>query len=675
MRRSATGLVWAGVAIPTLVVSAPYVDRVLEEGPQPALKLEQKMDTEGWARGWRVEASAAQDRTGNARSRSGGVAVNGFVETPQHGTFTLTAALSRSSVELAGARDRGTTTLWRLDQVGMPLDNGWSASHSVGRTTSVQVPMARGFGRMGLPTMPIEGLTGQYVNGPRTSYSLAAGRPGLYTGLDTTGFDTGSGRLLLAGGQQALAGALAGSTVAVQWNDAHDVRRNGNFGSSYDTQGLWGGWLWEGQAPWAVGLAPGPAPVFRRRGGLELQANVLRTRTTDATTGGPEQRGGAWVDARWRSDLMDQAGGLFYLDPDLRWGTYDLVSDLRGAYWRGDLSTRRWFLSASTEWAQSMSGQSFGGKYANLSANYRLDTRTALAGAVAVRRGDAPGDSVLAAVERQSSWGQTRWQAELLRAGERRTGRIGADHSITGATDGTVSLSLALEREEAPQRRSTNVLWGVVGSVQPWTGVTLDANLRGSRASDQRILNGGLGATWKLSPNWSVAAQWSHMRGQDSTPLAVLSPVNQAAELIAPRPFSSNRIEFTLRYQDSAGSSQVPIGGAPGAGSGTIVGYLYQDNNDNGRRDASERGVADVVVRLDGRFLARTDSQGRYEFALVAAGNHRIEVVPDNLPLPWNLPFEGAQGVDVQVRRTTVRDFGLRREFNSPKGGGTVSVD
>ena len=664
MKWQVAGLAWAGVALPSLVLSAPYEDRVLEEGPQPALKLEQSIDTQGWARGWRVEATATRDRTSTFSGTSTGLGVSGHLETPNYGTLTITGTLSRSSVDMLAAQESQKAHLWRIDQVAMPLDGGWYANHSAGNVTSVQVPMSRGFGNLGLPTTPIEGFTGQYVHGERTNYAFSAGRPGLYTGWGTTGFDAGGGRVLLAGGQQELGGGPRGnSTLGLQWNEATGVTSNGGFGERYDTTGLWAGWRWEGQAPWSAEVAQGAAPLYRRRGGLELQANLIRSRTTDAARPAGAYSNGAWLDARWRSESLDQAGGLFYLDPGLRWGTYELVSDLRGVHWRGDYASRRWYLSASAEWAQSVSGQSSGGSYLNLAGNYRFDTRVTVSGAVAVRRGDAAGESAQVAVEHTSSWGQTRWQLDMLHTEQRRAQRFGVDHSLSETADGNLSLSVAFERDREEALVRNSVIWGVVGSVQPWAGVTLDANLRGSHGSHQRILNGGAGATWILNPNWSVLAQWTHTIGQDTTALAVLSPVNQAAELIAVQPYSTNRVQFTLRYQDRAGSSRIPVGGTAGAGSGTVSGYIFYDNNSNGRRDASERGVPEVVVRLNGRFVARTDSQGRYEFPLVAAGMHRIEVVPDNLPLPWNLSIEGPQSVDVRVRRTTTRDFAIRREM------------
>src|SRR5687768_9562924 len=125
MKRQVAGLAWAGVALPSLVLSAPYEDRVLEEGPQPALKLEQSIDTQGWARGWRVEATATHDRTSTFSGTSTGLAVSGHLETPNYGTLTITGTLSRTSVDMLAAQESQKTHLWRIDQVAMPLDGGW----------------------------------------------------------------------------------------------------------------------------------------------------------------------------------------------------------------------------------------------------------------------------------------------------------------------------------------------------------------------------------------------------------------------------------------------------------------------------------------------------------------------------------------------------------------------
>lgn len=671
MSRALAGALWAGAALPVVAVSAPYVDRVLEEGPQPALKLERSLDPEGLARSWRVETTVARDRSGPLSGTSSGVTLSGHVETPHHGVLSMSLSLSRFAVEQAGAPEqRDTSYLWRIDQVGMPLDGGWSANHSVGNISALQVPMARAFGRIGLPTTPIAGASALYTQGATNSYALSFGQPGVYTGWGTSGFEHGTGRALFAGGQHAL---TPSSTLGIQVNDAQDVTRADLRGLRYSTRGAWAGWRWEGQAPWSDTMEARAPAGYRRRGALELQANAINTDTSGPNQMSPGNRSGAWLDARWRSQWLDQSGGFFYLDPDLRWGTYDIVSDLRGVYWNGELAMRRWYLSVASEWAESLTGRSAGGSFLNLSGQYRMDTRTTLLGAFAIRRGQAPGESAQLGVEQGSEWGRTRWQVDMLRTESRNAVRAGADHNFAFAGDGTLSLSLALERDTQQGVRNDAVVWGLVGSIQPWTGVTLDANVRGSQGDLQRVVNGGVGAGWTISPSWSLLAQWTHTRGQDLRPLAVLSPVSQAAEQLALQPYSANRVQLTLRYQDQAGQSVAPIGGAPGAGSGGVTGYVFYDSNDNGRRDALEPGVPEVAIRLDGRYVTRTDSQGRYEFPFVAAGEHWVEVMPDNLPLPWNLALPGQQMLDVRVRRTTTRDFAIRREMTSAPEGEPIA--
>ena len=123
-------------------------------------------------------------------------------------------------------------------------------------------------------------------------------------------------------------------------------------------------------------------------------------------------------------------------------------------------------------------------------------------------------------------------------------------------------------------------------------------------------------------------------------------------------PVAKDRALFLiLRYEDRAGTAVVPLGGAPGSGAGNIVGYLFLDTNDNDRRDANETGAANVTILLDGKFSTRTDSQGKFEFPLVAAGTHAISVIPDNLPLPYFVGGADKRQVIVRTRETTSLDI------------------
>jgi hypothetical protein len=65
---------------------------------------------------------------------------------------------------------------------------------------------------------------------------------------------------------------------------------------------------------------------------------------------------------------------------------------------------------------------------------------------------------------------------------------------------------------------------------------------------------------------------------------------------------------------------------------------------------------------LDGRFAVRTDAAGRFEFPSVAAGNHFLGVVADNLPLAWNVPAEAKFSVRVGVREQSRVELPARRQ-------------
>jgi SdrD B-like domain len=649
------------------VAGEPYVDQVLDDGPQPALVLERELAREsGWPRGWRLEANAARD-SGAQNVRSTGLALSGYLDTPDYGSLSLSGTLSTTrQYDIRGDIRSPTARLWRLDQRALPLDDGWIGNHSVGDLAVSQVPMTRGFGRIGLPSSPLEGATMEYSRGSDTLLTASLGRPGVYSGLGVNGFNPARGRLSGLGGQRMWAGANGqASTVAFQLSDAHRIAEPGNPGLDQNVQGFWSAYRWEGYAPWSDGVAPGPLAVWQRAGGLQLQANAMRSssETDSASVPRLQDRGaGIWLDAQWRSSWLQQAAGLFYLQPHLRWGTYTAVSDLRGLYWRGDLSTRQWQLSGSAEWTDSVSGANGPAAFSNITARYRFDTRNSVLAAASVRRINAPGESLQAGWEHASDWGQTQWLADVLRAPGRRSARMGVDHNFIFASSSSVAVSAALQQANDAGGASRLFGWGLAGSVRPWPSVSLEANVRMSRGGGGQQVNGNVGFTWNIDSNWSLLGQLSSAYGEDPLANVLVSPLTQAATQVVPSAFSARRLQVTLRYEDRAGQAMAPIGGAPGTGAGGITGIVFFDGNNNGRREASEAGVPDITIRLDDRYITRTDAQGRYVFPAVAAGVHRLQVVPDNVPLPWNPATPEPQSVHVLVRSESTLDFGMRRE-------------
>lgn len=644
---------------------AAYVDKVLEEGPQPALKLEPELGAaSGWGRAIRVDYTLARD-TGTRDATTHGLSLNGYLETPNHGVLSASAAINQArELRLAGAPMSQRATQWRIDQLALPLDGGWSGRHSAGHIAVPQVALARGFGRLGLPSAQIEGLAAQYTHPDGSALNLSAGHPGIYTGLGgISGFEAGTGRLLQAGVQSRTGFGLPGATLALQLASAQDVQGTAGSVTGLSSDAAWAAWHWQGRAPWADTLASGNQPVHQRTGGLELQWNALGSRTRSPLSAGT-QAWGTWLDARWRSEQLDHSAGAFHLGPGLRWGTFETVSDLRGAYWRVDYNSRQWFLGGHLEWADTPSDGQAGSTFASIAARYRVDTRNTALATLSARRGLSPGESVQLGWMRNGEWGQSQVQVELLRSQLRKAARIALDHSFPLDHETTLAIYLGLERgEEAGLRRNTQS-WGLLGSLKPWSGVSLDANLRGDHADGRHAVFGSVGLAWSVSSQWQLLAQWNRTIGRELRTNTVLSPIGDAIEQLTPVTQAASRVQLTLRHQQNAGRSLAPIGGKPGTGSGELTGHVFFDTNANDIRDAAETGAPEVTVILNGRYIARTDREGRYQFPAVAPGTYRLQVVTDNIPLPWNLApsASGSQTLVVRLRDVTIRDFALRRD-------------
>jgi hypothetical protein len=78
--------------------------------------------------------------------------------------------------------------------------------------------------------------------------------------------------------------------------------------------------------------------------------------------------------------------------------------------------------------------------------------------------------------------------------------------------------------------------------------------------------------------------------------------------------------------------------------------------------DAGEPGAPNVLVLLNGRFPARTNAEGRFEFPSVVAGSHELRVVSDNIPLPWTVTNDGRTPIEVGVRERTFVTLPARRQ-------------
>lgn len=648
--------------------SEPYIDRIIDGLPPADDALQLKLseyNAAGWPRSWYADYSIFS-QSGASDTRLHTLGLGGFLDTPNYGSLSVNANLVEQRTDASGAITFDNASTWRVDQRALPLNGGWFANHSAGDINTGSTSLARGLGRISLPTTPIRGIGGQWYLGDSVGLNAAAGRTGLFNGLDVAGFEPSGGRVASAGAQFRLpsgAGAERGD-AAFQLIDGSHIADSGGSSSAQNTRAFWAATAWEGQAPWADSLTPGFAAPGERVGGLRLQGNVVQS---DGTRDGSAT--GVWADAAWRTQRWRNTAGVFRFDPNLRWGTVVLASDLQGVYWQADTSTRQWQAGFTTELSDSVSGAGLGtgaagrSVFLNLNGRYRLDTRNSLGAALSLRALTSPGQALLLSWDRAGDWGQTQWRGDIANMGGSRTTRLGVDQTWPVTYPATFSTSLAWERIAGGTAPTTSYIWGLLGTVSPWSQWSFDAALRGAQRSDGgQSLNANMGLRWQPLEGWSLALRYTESRGQEPLSALVVSALTASTLQPLPAVVASRSVQLLLRYEGRAGSSTAPLGGRPGTGAGSLSGTVYFDADANGRREASEAGVQGVTVILDRRYVIRTDAQGRYEFPSVAAGQHLIEVSPDNVPLPWSPTLRDPVSTSVLVRQLTTQDFPVQRD-------------
>jgi hypothetical protein len=684
----ALGMLSAGTALGSRAQepAAPiYEDRVLDSAPQAQVdETSEEAPSTGWPRGGSVELQT-QRQTALTEQRNQTLQFTGFLDTPNYGAFSADLSVNRyrntvPAFDISGQNGNlynlsyqsGNTG--RIDQRAMPFNNGWFANNSLGYINTAATPLSRGLGRVFLPSLPIEGFATTFERPGRTSLNASSGRLGFFDGINSQGFTIGRGTATTFGGQQQLTGddtplGIGRTDAAFQWVDARNVNLNGVTGFAQDTTSFWGATSWQGVAPWADSIGPGIGPLTERPGGLRVQANYAHSagKPSDARSLAPiDSANGFWVDADWRSDWARQGASVFYFDPALRWGSNPIAGDLQGASWRADVSTRQWQLGGNIELSESVSGLQARSLFGNLFGRYRFDSRDSLSSTVAARTGNQAAQSVQVTWEHISPvWGQSQWRADVAHGRDQQVVRFGLDQAWAVAETSSLSTTLAVEQSEQFGASARSVIWGALGSLPFLASGRLDLSVRGSNGfsgNASRFLNANARVSWALGAGWSFYVQYSAANGQESLNPAVVSALTAATlppVFVVP---SSRTLLFAVRYEARAGNTTAPIGGAPGVGSGRLEGHVFFDQNSNGLREASEGGVPNVTVVLNGRFVARTDAQGFYSFPSVAAGNHQLELIQDNLPLPWSNPGAATRRVDVYVRDTATADFPIQRD-------------
>ncbi|WP_374601890.1 carboxypeptidase-like regulatory domain-containing protein [Arenimonas sp.] len=621
-----------------------FQDRVISPdqlAPLPEDK-EEDFNSDGVPRSIRIEAVLSAVERADEDYAEFGLNFGGHRETERWGSFSLDGTVfRRDGLQGEPADWIGTVTLW---QRGLYVGSHWQVENGLGVLNTPTLPVQREQFRFFLPSVPfVGGSTHWHDREGGMHLQAAMGRAGLFSGSRIVAFDSADGNVASFGSQWRWSDRWTGAVSALA-TDGLIVPDplNGSQFQDGRTEAFLASTAWSGD---------------RHRVQFNLQGSSAER--GDAT--------GAWLDGVSRLGRFTWNYGLFHLGEDLAWGALPINSNAAGGYLRVRYESARWNWNGGVDKIDSVSGSGFSGNYATVYGRYQVRHNLGIGGNINVR------DSAIATdfstrwfVDRAGPWGRSRLQLDQARtdSGRREDLQLTLDQDLPMKQGSRLAISTTLGSVDVDgEGRTETITMAALGGIDIGDRTRLDGNVRWTRGSGPAAYRGAdinLSLNWRLASRWSLQASVYRSAGEQRSPFQIdpLAPPDQ----FFPLP-SESSVFLSIRYEKQAGTPVAVLGGGPGSAIGTVTGSVFLDENDDGLRSASELPATNVTVILDGRYAVRTDSQGEFEFPRVAIGAHTIEVVPDNLPLPWFLAEDGdSRAVEVRVRDTTRVDIGARRQ-------------
>lgn len=646
-RTGAAGLCALGLLV-TLVARAdpsPYIDREIEGLPAEPVAAdlnEAPYNAEGWPRFLRLDARLGTRPFDPERRARLGYSVFGLIETPNHGSLSVDGSITPGS---------SLSTL-ALRQRNLPLDGGWLVSNELGVIDQPAPSILNLPSRVFVPASVIRGASTDWRQADgRWLLQASTGQPGFLEVLPAEGFRQLPGRRTRLAGQWRLGDGpvdplslrLPGFTLAWQQESARGVQPFQGFGSGLTAD-----------ADSRLAAVRHESQDGRRR----VQGQWLDTRSA----GGVAQ--GWWVDGELDEGPWRHGGGAYRFDPGLSWAEKPLASNLQGVFARTAWRSRQWSADGSLDLLQDIEGSRRRGYYLTGNTRWRLSATDNLGVGTALRSLGGRDWSHYLDWRSVNAMGVAGARLELA-GGDNQPGRrqITLDQEWPVPKGAQFGTSLGVGQQAADAQSGSAAERFVSLAMSGTVPLTRLASLRGnfqsehsSSGQERYALN--LGASWRLSARWSVEGYYNRLIGRARQVLILdpLAPPPDPITTVADRSFF-----VLLRFEDTAGSRDVPLGGKPNEGGGTVRGTVFFDANRSGVQEASEKGVPGVTVFLDNRYSVRTDDQGRFEFPFVGPGSRAVTVRNDTLPLPWTVVDDGQIRLDVRVRETTSLSFPVQR--------------
>jgi hypothetical protein len=607
-------------------LASEYEDRVIADLPPPADDPPQAAyDASGLPRFLRAELRlGTRPFTTDDRRVRASVSAFGLLETPNHGSLSFDGTYAEDN------RD-GTLT---VRQRGLPLAGGSLLNLEAGIVDQALPSLNRTPSRVSVPSSTLRGASAEWISPAQgLQWVASTGQPGRLETLPASGFSR-------FGGQR--------HRIGLQWQPESD-----------------GGWGVALQHERGIRVAdglitPGAAPADRQgtqltvagsQGAWAWSAHALSGSASDDRG----QQQGWWGEVSRDLGPLRHTIGLYRLEPGLSWAGLAMANNLQGGFWRGLWRTRQWSVDASLDVLQPIEGPGGTGHYGNLNGRMRLDRNNQIGAGLAVRDYRGQAWATYFDWRRTHDLGTSGWRLELsdTEGSRRDERRLSYDHEWNVPLGWALSTSVgaAQARLENTGTDRNEDSWFAAASFSAPLG--RQASVRGSLGTEQvrgapDRFNANLSANWRLTPQWSLEAQY--IRSTAGRLIPSLDPLAPPPDVLR---VASRSFFVMLRYEQRAGSRLTPLGGSLEEGGGRVEGVVFFDSNRNGRQEASEQGVPGVIVLLDNRWAVRTDEQGRFEFPLVAGGMRSVTVRNDGLPLPWSVPDDTDTQVDVRLRGTT----------------------
>ncbi|MCP5266140.1 MAG: hypothetical protein H6934_08495 [Burkholderiaceae bacterium] len=559
-------------------------------------------------------------------------------ETLNYGEILVETAYqsaSRTDPFGAGTNRSGRLT---LSQIGMPLAGGWSLGNSIGLLRSKATSVFAGARRFVLPGVLLEGL-GSYLRSPVSGFAAETGRIVRLEGQTGYGLTRTTGRATTVAGSHRIGGSLVTALQLI------DVRDSPETGSYTGWSGLVGGRHFSDHLRWR----------------LQYVANSGK-------------RVGVWAESEYLDGYEAWRGAVWRIDRGLSWYSTVLSAGQQGLWARYDHvdPSSYWGAGAEVDRADPLvTGRAPMRTNAfSIGAGTRLDLRRSI-GANLHWRGSNPSFDDGASESRRHIQAsaylsrtlrgvvdRVQYNLSSVRSGtDSRVQELVVSRDLSVRQDWSLGMTAGVGVEDGDTGRRFRPTLGVSYGGPLGEGRQLQSWVRYARTSDPFRNEYALAASLQLSAalggGWSVGANasWNLVVGSTGSTQPLFG---QADDRVRER-----SLWLTLRWADSRGSGYLAGQPGNGRGAGSVGGMVFEDANGDGVRQPNERPVPGARVMLDGVLETVTGPDGRYEFAVVRAGRHRLALDPATVRLPWGPPDDPYPVVDLSPRGQARADLAV----------------